>query len=260
MTHVLDSEDSGDVALRGFISRVLGWSPRHAGAVEDAICSIRLSVARHAALVILSDGYPVPLALALHCRTLGAAQPFVVADRRRSNTPASVRSPKNLGLGGDALEAAAGGSLCVRYGRLPYDFPSVVRRARDADTRVQFIVCASARFDTHPFLTLPIPIRVPPLRTRIGELPRIVDEYAADAIAELSAHEQGAGEARFTEADRRWVLESAPATLAEIEKTTLRLVAIRMSRTLSRAAERLGMAPVSLSRWIGRRKLPPADR
>jgi len=69
-----------------------------------------------------------------------------------------------------------------------------------------------------------------------------------------------ARDARFTEADRRWVIESASATLAEIEKTALRLVAIRMSRTLSRAAERLGMAPVSLSRWIGRRQLPPADR
>jgi len=33
-------------------------------------------------------------------------------------------------------------------------------------------------------------------------------------------------------------------------------VALRMSETLPRAAERLGMAPVSLSRWIGRRTLP----
>jgi hypothetical protein len=78
-------------------------------------------------------------------------------------------------------------------------------------------VAASDRV-AHPFLTLPIPIRVPPLRARVGELPRIVDEYAVDAVAELSAREKGAGEARFTEADRRWVLESDPATLAEIEK------------------------------------------
>ncbi|HEU4733694.1 MAG TPA: hypothetical protein VFT22_37630 [Kofleriaceae bacterium] len=56
------------------------------------------------------------------------------------------------------------------------------------------------------------------------------------------------------------VLESAPATLAEIETTILRLVAIRKSRSMSRAAERLGVAPVSLLRWVGRRKLPPAGR
>jgi hypothetical protein len=41
------------------------------------------------------------------------------------------------------------------------------------------------------------------------------------------------------------------------EKATLRLVAIRASRNMSGAAERLGMAPVSLSRWLDRRKLPP---
>jgi len=45
-------------------------------------------------------------------------------------------------------------------------------------------------------------------------------------------------------------------TFIVIEKATLRLVAIRESRNLSSAAAPLGMAPVSLSRWIGRRKLP----
>jgi len=122
---------------------------------------------------------------------------------------------------------------------------------RDLNASVQLIICADARFDTHPFLVLPAPIRVPPLTTRTKELPRIVDEYAADAIAEL-----GAREAHFTEADKAWVLAHSALTLEEIEKATLRLVALRMSRTLPRAAERLGMAPVSLSRWIGRRKLP----
>lgn len=85
-----------------------------------------------------------------------------------------------------------------------------------------------------------------------GELPRIVDEYAIDAVAELRALGEG-----FTAADRQWVLANAPLTLAEIEKATLRLVAIRASRNMSDAAARLGMAPVSLSRWVGRRKLPP---
>jgi hypothetical protein len=54
-----------------------------------------------------------------------------------------------------------------------------------------------------------------------------------------------------------YVLRNAPLTLGEIEKATLRLVAIRASHNMSNAAARLGMAPVSLSRWIGRRKLPP---
>jgi len=47
-------------------------------------------------------------------------------------------------------------------------------------------------------------------------------------------------------------------TLDEFEKATLRLVALKMSRTLPRAAELLGMATVSLDKWIRRRKpLPP---
>lgn len=124
---------------------------------------------------------------------------------------------------------------------------------RDLNVRVQFMICADARFDTHPFLTLPVPIRVPSLRTRAKDLPRIVDEYAADAITELRAPKSC-----FTEADRQWVLEYTPWTLPEIEKATLRLVALRISRNLSRAAARLGMAPVSLSRWFDRRSECPA--
>jgi hypothetical protein len=150
-----------------------------------------------------------------------------------------------------ALKEAANGSLCVRHARTPRDFSSMIVRVRDPDVRVQLMVCADARFDGHPFLALPVPIRVPSLRTRAKELSRIVDEYARDAIAEL-----GATEACFAAADHQWVLENDPWTLSEIEKATLRTVAIRMSRSLPRAAERLGMAPVSLQRWLDRRKLP----
>jgi hypothetical protein len=127
----------------------------------------------------------------------------------------------------------------------------VVARIR-ATSDVQIIVCSDRHDDTHPFLTLPVPIGVPSLAVRTDELPRIVEEYAVDAIAELRALGPG-----FTAADHQWVLEHAPMTLAEIEKATLRLVALRASRNMSGAAARLGMAPVSLSRWIGRRKLPP---
>jgi hypothetical protein len=93
---------------------------------------------------------------------------------------------------------------------------------------------------------------VPSLRTRTKELPRIIDAYALDAIHELHATETS-----FTAADRQWLLEHGRLTLPEIEKATLRLVALRMSRTLPRAAERLGMAPVSLSRWLRHRELSP---
>jgi len=45
----------------------------------------------------------------------------------------------------------------------------------------------------------------PSLRARTDELPRIVDEYAIDAIAELRALGPG-----FTAADHLWVINNAP--------------------------------------------------
>jgi hypothetical protein len=110
-------------------------------------------------------------------------------------------------------------------------------------------MCADALTDGGPYLAAPI--TVPPLTSRVAEVDRIITEYADDAIAELGTPRTG-----FLAVDRAWVREYASASLPEIEKATLRLVAIRESRNLSNAAARLGMAPVSLSRWIGRRSLP----
>jgi hypothetical protein len=92
---------------------------------------------------------------------------------------------------------------------------------------------------------------VPPLASRADEIDRIIMEYAQDASAELRTPRTG-----FLAVDREWVRTYSAKSLPDIEKGTLRLVAIRQSRNLSNAAERLGMAPVSLSRWIGRRTLP----
>jgi len=63
-----------------------------------------------------------------------------------------------------------------------------------------------------------------------------------------------------TAAARRWVLNNASRTLGEIEKATLRRVALKLSESLPQAAERLGIAAVSLSRWIDRRRLCPTVR
>lgn len=249
---VLSGSDSdADAAVRGFVARILGWSPGRADAVEHAVRSIELAVERSAALVLLGETDLVPIAYALHRRTLGTDAPFVVCDRRRFDTDESVRSPANYVNGVAGFTAATGGSLCVRYTRTPRDFSSVVALARNLNMSVQLMICGAARFDTHPFLVLPTPIRVPSLVTRKDELPRIVDEFAADALREL-----GGSEEHFTAGDRAWALERAPRTLGEIEKATRRVVALRMAGNLPRAADKLGMAPVSLSRWLGRRKFP----
>jgi hypothetical protein len=137
----------------------------------------------------------------------------------------------------------------VRSRRLPRDFASVIAALRSPSSRVQLVVCTETTWDTVPALAAPIV--VPALASREAELDRIIAEYAEDAIAQLGTPRTG-----FLAADRAWVREYAATSLPEIEKATLRLVAIRESRNLSNAAARLGMAPVSLSRWIGRRSLP----
>ncbi|HWU89584.1 MAG TPA: LysR family transcriptional regulator, partial [Kofleriaceae bacterium] len=131
----------------------------------------------------------------------------------------------------------------------PRDFREVSVALRDPGARVLLVVCADEPTDGRTLCA--DPIVVPPLARRRGEVDRIVDEYARDAIASLDAGVTG-----FTRADRDWVLEHSASSLPEIEKGTRRLVAIRQAGSLARAATRLGMSHVALSKWIGRRRLP----
>lgn len=243
----------GSNGLRPFLARMLGWSNERA--VERAIRSLALALDHRATLVLYGEGDLVPIAWALHRHTLGADRPFVVADPRRRKKEASVRSPASRASGIAAFEAAVGGFLCVRMRRLPNDFPALVARLRDSD-HVLCVLCAGELADPHSPLVLPAPLVVPPLAHRSTELDRVIAEYARDAIVELTAPASS-----FTAEDHAWVRDRAAASLAEIETATLRLVTLRTSRNLSHAAERLGMAPVSLHRWLGRRgALPAAHR
>lgn len=245
----LIAESQQSIALHGFLARILGWTKDQAGAVDHAFRVLRMAVSRRTPLLLLGKCDLVPIAQALHRHTLGADRPFITCDPRRQNTDESVRSAANYVSGVAGFVAATGGSLCVRSGRLPREFRKVLNGLRDPDARVQLVVCMQDAKHSAAFGAAPI--EVPPLENRESELPRIVDEYARDAIAFLEAP-QGS----FTGADRDWVLAYGARSLAEIEKATLRLIALRISGNLPRAAEQLGMAPVSLARWIGRRKLP----
>ena len=189
----------------------------------------------------------VPIAHALHRRVLGADRPFIVCDPRRRQHRASVRSPASYETAAAATRAALGGSLCVRSRRLPPDFAALRAWLLDTDRDVQLMVCMDP---AAPNTTFPASINVPSLSTRATDLPRIIDEYARDAIAALRAPASS-----FSPGDQRWVLVHAATSLPEIEKATLRRVALQTFRSLSRAAARLGMAPVSLSRWLSRRAI-----
>jgi len=245
----LIAESRRSVGLRGFLARLLGWRTDRTEAVDHALRSVRMAMTRRAPLVLCGDGDLVPIAHAIHRRTLGADRPFIVCDpRRRQETKATVRSAANYETGMPAFAAATGGSLCIRTLRLPKDFHSVVTKFRDPNSQVHLVLCAQTPEQSEG---LAVPLTIQPLSTRPNEIDRIITEYADDAITELVALRTG-----FLPADRDWVRTHSASNLPDIEKATLRLVAIRESRNLSTAAARLGMAPVSLSRWIGRRKLP----
>jgi hypothetical protein len=245
----LIAESECSIALWDFLSRLLGWGSDRMNTVDHALRSMRMAAAGRAALILFVDSDPVPIAAALHRHTLGADRPFIVCDPRRRDTVESVRSAKNRSTGIAALEAATGGSMCVRSNRLPTDFSAVASRLRVPNARVQLIVCSEDGDD--PCAGRSVPLVIPPMKDRWKELPRIVDEYARDAADAL-----GVLETNFTAADREWVLKYSASSLSDIEKATLRLVALRTEPNVNRAAGRLGMAAISLSRWLGRRRLP----
>lgn len=238
---------SREARLRGYLARLLGWS--NSSAIDHALQCIHLARKHRAQLVLCGHGDLVPVAYGLHRRALGTDTPFIVCDPRRGNTRATVRAPANYVDVAAAFEAASGGSLCVRLRRRPPDFASLVARLRESND-VQYI-CLDG--DSLQWLVRPGPIEIPSLSERTGDLPRVVDEYVHDAMVALAMPPRSFA---FAETDRRWLVEYAPTTsLSEIEKAALRLVSLRSSANLSQAAARLGMAPVSLVRWAGRRDL-----
>jgi hypothetical protein len=234
--------------LRAFLGRLLGWSDERV--IDHALSSIGLAAECRAALVLLGKVDVVPVAWALHRRAFGKECPFVVCDPRRRNVAATVRSPTNHRSGRQAVVTAFGGTLCMRAHGRPSDFAAMRALLRDRHD-VRLVICADDRVEASPFLVRPEPIHLPPLTDRPGEITRIIDEYAHDAIVELSAQRTG-----FTKTDHAWVRDHATKSLAEIEKATLRLVALRATRSVGIAAVRLGMNTVSLKKWIGRRGMP----
>jgi Inner membrane component of T3SS, cytoplasmic domain len=243
-TTTLVAESPHWICLRAFCARLLGWGAERLPAVEQALQAIRRSSTHQAPLYLHGESDLVPIAHALHRRSLGPDRPFIVCDTRRKDTEQSVRSATNYATARDALEAATGGSLCVRTQRLPPDFASTLASVSNARLPAQLILCSN-RLEHLPPATSPIVI--PSLAARSADLPRIVEEYVYDAALALQLPADGLGPP-----EREWILAHA-SSLPEIEKATLRLLALRAAPNLLAAAERLNMATVSLRRWLRRR-------
>ncbi|TMQ15812.1 MAG: hypothetical protein E6J90_14305 [Deltaproteobacteria bacterium] len=241
------AESPRSIALRNFCSRLLGWNDDRIAVVDHALRAIRLASAGRAPLMLTGSGDLVPTAHAIHRYSLGDRVPFVVADPRRRNTSATVRSPANCTSGVDALRKAHGGTLCVRARRLPRDFGEILAAFREPEYPTQLMICYQ-----RTLLPNAAQIDIPSLDSRRSDLPRLVSEYIEDA-----AHALHAPDDCLDAQDISWILDHAAfggeLTLSGIEKAALRAVALKITGDLTGAAKLLGMARVSLERWIKRR-------
>lgn len=136
--------------------------------------------------------------------------------------------------------------MCIRSNRLPPDFDALALSLRASGAVSMLFVCLQG-YDPVRDLLSP-PIEVHPLAARASELERLLDECLKD-----SAEVLGVREVRLPRRLRESVLRRVES-LADLETTALRLVALASSRSVLQAAGRLRMAAVSLSRWLGRRR------
>lgn len=249
------AESPRSIALRNFCSRLLGWNDERLADVDHALRAIRLANTGRAPLMLTGSGDLVPTAYAIHRYSLGDKVPFIVSDPRRRNTSASVRSPANCTSGLDALGKAHGGTLCVRARRLPRDFSELLTAFREPEHPTQLMICSRKTL-----LPNAAQIDIPSLDSRESDLPRLVSEYIEDAIHALQADDDC-----LDREDIQWIIDHAAfggeLTISGIEKAALRAVALRMTGDLTGAARLLGMARVSLERWIKRRsqEMPSAS-
>lgn len=233
-------------ALRGLLSRLIGWSPERCEDVDLALRSVRVAATQQEPLLLCAEGANISIARLLHRYAIGADRPFVVCDPRRVEADENARAATNYKSGLVAFAAASTGTLCVWRNRLPKDYAQVEEARRKPAARVLLVVCSLA--PPHG-ADIPCQLVVPHLAERASELHRIIDAYAADAVAEFGG--------TFTSEDRDWIAQHESNTLAQIETATRRLVAIDAAgEQITRAASQLGVNHGTLSVWFARRKAP----
>jgi hypothetical protein len=249
----LVAESLRSIDLRCFVARLLGWGwgNEKDEAIERAMAWIRQAQVQRAPIILESDSDMIPIAQDLHRHLFGVNRPFVVCDpRRRTRSDKDVRSPLNFAAPIEALEAANHGTLCVRAERLPDDFTELLRRVQSPEGTTQLMICIDE--NRPPQRTFANPIVIPSLQSRgETEIAQVIREYFLDAIVDLDGPKVPAL------ADRAWVLKHSATSLVEVAKGTRRIVALRKAKTLRAAAELLGMAPPSLSRWLQHRGMLP---
>ena len=249
----LIAESAAAAELRRFLSRLLGWSSPAQESVNLAVRALRVASTGNAPLMLCGDDDLSEVARGLHARVPRQRGPFVLCDPERKSAPASVRLAANEPAAKAAIEAAQGGTICVRSDRLPRDFALFTEALRTPPYKFQVIICAASLSEARVHLATPIAI--PPLSQRRDEIVKIIDEYVQEALQAFRSHEPIAPQ------DKIWIAEHSADSVSEIEKGASRLIALRLAGSAAGAASLLGLNHSSLLRWIARRKPPvPAEQ
>lgn len=246
-SRVLIAESPRWIALRAFCCRILGWGDSRV--VDRALRSIS-SASRFGLPLVLRGGNGLPsIAFALHQRILGEEHPFALCDKHGGGVSRSLRPFPRFSRALDALNAAAGGTLCLASGYRPADEPMLLEQLHSGTRPLQLVVCIKGEHRIGA-LVGPVPITIPSLNLRRGDVGRIIDAYAQEARAALNAPPWC-----FSEYDAQWVANHESSLLPEMEKAIWRFTTINLVFGNVAAAKRLlGIAYISLRRWLHQRR------
>ena len=221
-------ESPRTVAQRALVSRYLGFDATRRVVVDRALRLVREWVANRMPLWIAGNDDLVAIARRIHDEFVGA-HPFVVttiSDAARSFARARA--------------SGSSSTVCLRSERPTRDLRAVSALASEPEAP-RLVVCSASVGHV-------LPIEIPALDTRRAELAQIVDAYALDVIAAL-----GARPSSYTATDRDAIVNWPLATLADVEESVRRMIAIREFGGVTGAAAHIGVTHSSLSRWLARR-------
>lgn len=243
----LVAESARLIALRSALARMIGWSAASAESLDLALRAVRFTAQRRMTLVLCGTDL-VPLAEELHRLSLTTARPFVLCNPRRRTSESAWNRTRCAPTGSAALAEAAGGTVCLSTKYLPSDLRTLMRGLRRPECQTQLVVCSERAEDAELFNAAPIVI--PALTSRKEEIDRIIEAYAVDAADLL-----GLGEHWLNAAERTWIRGNLH-TLAEIQKATIRLAAIKQGGSMTAGARRLGISHVAMAKWLRTHKFP----
>jgi FHA domain len=256
---VLIAESATWERQSNLLRRYLGATRHDVRKQSDLMQALRAVSSRAIPIVGLDcEEDPTFFARALHRNLFARDSPFVTCDPDRK--PRIDRRHSNIIEFGDALRAARHGTVSIRSQHLPPNAASALEMLQREQGRTPLLIIGGAarrRLDLRLITSIAVPAKADWMRAdNIEQLDLIIRGALRSAAEEITAQEI-APEASYRSSfeELQWLRTKAP-TLADIDKFALRLVSLKLSTTVNQAADRLGMARISLAQWIARYGLP----